>query len=73
MRSGIISLACLALASLVGCTNQNASEPPQTIQVFDEVILGGESVSAVMTQSGEGTKNDPLGIDIEFVPRNSSR
>ena len=70
-------VSILVLISSTGCTNTSApanlAATSATQTVFDNAIIGGEPKRVVLTESGDGTEQNHIGIDFQIAGPNSSR
>ena len=49
-----------------------ANDPHMKTYIFDNAIVAGERRTVTMTESGDGTPGNPIGIDIDWgEPKNS--
>ncbi len=48
------------------------SDPSVKTHVFDSAIVAGQERTVTMTESGDGTPGNPIGLDIDWrAPKNS--
>ena len=86
MKSKMKFITVVSLILAAGCSSGTSSpilsdvplatgigsDPSVKTHIFDNAIVAGEKRTVTMTESGDGTPGNPIGIDIDWgVPKNS--
>jgi hypothetical protein len=50
--------------SVVGCVNEPTSQSGEST-TFENAVVGDQAGQVVMTESGDGTRGRPLGVDFD--------
>jgi hypothetical protein len=73
----ILAVGCLSdtsnpIPSGLPLAKKAASDPNVKTHIFDNAVVAGEKRTVTMTESGDGTPGNPIGIDIDWGdPKNS--
>ena len=86
MKSKMKFIAVVSLILATGCSSGTpspilgefplakgvGSDPNEKTRIFNNAIAAGEKRTVTMTESGDGTPGNPIGIDIDWgAPKNS--